>query len=240
MKHKENLNLVFTSIVIAVLIVVCFWIVLWGVSTLIDIYTVDDTDTESYTVEYDEISSTENTIEVPLNVEPLKYHLEIEPTEGIPEPHIDIIDPDTIEYPSESTDEPEAIETIPKINEEDLELLAIVIYQEAGWDLSCDDCRRRVADIVLNRVESEYFPDTIYEVLTQKGQYGRLHWTGVVWPEMAKYDCEAEAVERAYRIAREVLEGNHSDLYGNGYIWQAEFVQGVDGFWCCGTYFGRN
>lgn len=38
------------------------------------------------------------------------------------------------------------------VDEHDVELLACVIYQEAGGDTCCDMCRRRVADVVLNRV----------------------------------------------------------------------------------------
>ena len=133
------------------------------------------------------------------------------------------------------------INTEQKINQEELELLACVIYQEAGGDCCCDDCRYRVADVVLNRVSDERFPNTIYEVLTQKAQYGRFHWTGVVWPERASSESEMEAVERAYRIAEDILTGNHSELYGQDYIWQAEFVQGTDVVYCdkCGIYFGR-
>lgn len=122
---------------------------------------------------------------------------------------------------------------------EDIELLALVIYQEVGGDAHCDECRRRVADVVLNRVEDPRFPDDIRGVLLQPGQYGRLSWTGLVWASRAKSQWEADAVERAYRIAEEVLRGNHSDLYGNGYVWQAGFVQGRDNIWCCGHYFGR-
>lgn len=131
-----------------------------------------------------------------------------------------------------------------KVDPEELELLAKVIYQEAGSDSCCDNCRRMVADVVLNRVADDRFPNTIYDVLMQERQYGRYHWTGVVWPERASYDSEKAAVERAYRIAEEVLNGTgHSDLYGQGYIWQAEFIQGTntvtcdcDGSW---IYFGR-
>lgn len=161
------------------------------------------------------------------------------PSETIPttEPPTE---PNPTEAPLEPVETPETTENNSNINEDDVELLAIAIYQEVGSDACCDDCRRRVADVILNRVESEYFPNTIYEVLTQRSQYGVFYWTGVVWPERASYSGEAHAVERARRIAREVLEGNHSELYGKGYIWQAGFVQGTSGFWHCGIYFGRN
>lgn len=127
--------------------------------------------------------------------------------------------------------------------EQELEYLAIVIYREAGADYICDECRRRVGDIVLNRVESDLYPDTIYDVLMQKQQYGNLYWTGVVWPSRASADCERHAVERAYRIAEEVLTGQHSDVYGTGWFGQAErsvFEQNYSGHgyvYCCGIYF---
>jgi hypothetical protein len=155
-----------------------------------------------------------------------------EPTETI---HIE--EP---EVPSEALSAPTSEETIPPMDYYELEMLAIVIYQEAGGNKQCDDCRRRVADIVLNRVADHRFPDTIEEVLTQKKQYGRLYITGIKWPKRAQYDSEKDAVTRAYRIAEEVLNGQHSDVYGEGYIWQAGFKQGKDGFWHCGHYFGRS
>ena len=146
---------------------------------------------------------------------------------------------ETPDMPSEPVEAPETNEIESDISEDDVELLACVIYQEAGSDAVCDDCRRRVADVVLNRVESEYFPDTIYEVLMQPSQYGAYSMTGIVWPERASYETEAHAVERARQIAREVLSGQHSELYGDGYIWQAGFEQGSQGFWDCGIYFGK-
>lgn len=152
----------------------------------------------------------------------------------------EIAEAEPLETPSEAVEAPETEETEIEIDEHDVELLACVIYQEAGSDSICDDCRRRVADVVLNRVEDDRFPDTIEKVLTKKGQYGRYYYTGVVWPKRASYAVEANAVERAKRIAREVLEGEHSEIYGEGYVWQATFKQGKSGFWCCGTYFGRS
>ena len=127
----------------------------------------------------------------------------------------------------------------PKINKKELEMLACVIYQEAGGNGSCDNCRRYVADIVLNRIKDKRFPNTMEKVLTAKRQYGRFYWTGIKWPARAKNASEKKAVERAYRIAEEVLSGKHSKVYGKGYIWQAGFKQGTDGFWCCGHYYGR-
>lgn len=141
--------------------------------------------------------------------------------------------------PSETVEAPEPTEPIMEIDPHGLELLACVIYQEAGGDRVCDECRRRVADVVLNRVSDPRFPNTIEDVLTAKGQYGNYSKTGVVWSKQSTYAGEQHAVERAYRIAGEVLSGNHSDLYGEGYVWQATFKQGKDNIYHCGHYYGR-
>lgn len=159
--------------------------------------------------------------------------IHIETTEAESEPTV--VTGSFSEAPSASVSEDKVVE----VSKEDVELLACVIYQEAGGNGSCDNCRRYVADIVLNRVNDPRFPNDIHGVLTAESQYGKFHWTGVVWPERALYPGEADAVARAYQIAEEVLSGKHSDLYGNGYIWQAGFEQGSDGFWCCGHFYGR-
>lgn len=139
----------------------------------------------------------------------------------------------------EAPSDPEPEEIIPIIDPNELEMLACVIYQEAGWDRSCDDCRRYVADVVLNRIEHPQFPNTMEEVLTAQGQYGRFYWTGIRWPDRSRNEIEKHAVDRAYRIAEEVLSGQHSKLYGEGYIWQARHILGSEGFWCCGHWYGR-
>ena len=184
--------------------------------------------------------------EVPVYTTYAKIEHEIEEIGEVEEPEIRVVEPEIYisEEPTEEeveADVEEPVEEEIEVDPEELELLACVIYQEAGADYCCDDCRRRVADVVLNRVEDDRFPDNIQDVLTQKRQYGRYYWTGVVWPERAKNDCEKHAVERAYRIAEEALKGEHSELYGEGYIWQAEFKQGTGVVYCdqCKIYFGK-
>lgn len=110
----------------------------------------------------------------------------------------------------------------------DWERLAIACYWECGGDACCDECRLRVCDVILNRVADPRYPDTIEGVLTQSGQYGSFSSTGIVWPKRASEQGEAHAVERAWEVAEAVLTGTHSDLYGQGYIFQANFPQGSD------------
>lgn len=125
---------------------------------------------------------------------------------------------------------------IPLYTEEELEILSIIIYQEAGGDACSDDTRLKVGNVFLNRVNSPLFPDTFEEVATAKSQYGTLYWTGIKWPDRASNAYESHAVQRAYDTARRLLEGER--VLPENVFWQAEFPQG-DGTYCYqdGTYF---
>lgn len=59
----------------------------------------------------------------------------------------------------------------PKYTDEDLDLLARIINAEAGCDWIPDWVQRMVGSVVLNRVNSEHFPNSIREVIYQPGQY---------------------------------------------------------------------
>lgn len=180
-----------------------------------------------------QITPTEPTIETTIISEPTETTIPetkppiIETTEQETEPPTEETIPETIEI--------EPIELAPH----ELEYLSIAIYCEAGSDRCCDNCRRRVADVILNRIADDRFPDSMLGVLRQEAQYGTFGWTGVVWPDMSYRESEKRAVERARRIAEEVVSGQHSELYGQNYIWQAEFVQGYDWIYCCGIYYGK-
>lgn len=128
------------------------------------------------------------------------------------------------EPPTEPETEPTELQ--PTYTEEELEMMALVIYQEAGADRCSDDTRLMVGTVVMNRIADPRFPDTMYEVLTQEAQYGRLHWTGIVWPDRARDPDEAHAVDRAYEIAERILLGER--VLPADVIWQAEFVQGSE------------
>lgn len=126
-----------------------------------------------------------------------------------------------------------------EVDELDVEMLACAIYQEAGGDACRDICRYMVGDIVLNRIADERFPDTMEMVLMDERQFGEFFWTGIKWPDRASAPGEAKAVQRAYDTARAILSGEHSEIYGKGYVWLAEFEQGSDVIALDGLYFGR-
>ena len=65
-----------------------------------------------------------------------------------------------------------------KISFDDLYLLSKLIYAEAGSDWLSNDFRLCVGEVVLNRVASPEFPDTIYDVIYQKNQYSSVSSPG--------------------------------------------------------------
>lgn len=155
-----------------------------------------------------------------------------ETTEYITEPTQEEKPTEAVTEPTEVTEETTATEvtevTEPAMAypEKDLEYLAIVIYQEAGGDNFSNDTRLKVGTVVMNRVADPRFPDDLHGVLTQKSQYGLLHWTGVVWASRAKNPGEEHAVKRAYECAEQILMGYRS--FSEDVIWQAEFPQGSE------------
>ena len=54
---------------------------------------------------------------------------------------------------------------------DDLYLLARLIHAEAGSDWLTDEFRMCIGEVVMNRVASPEFPNTLSEVVYQKGQY---------------------------------------------------------------------
>lgn len=127
--------------------------------------------------------------------------------------------------------------TSPSYTEEELEILALIIYQEAGGDACSNDTRRKVGSVFLNRVNSKLFPNTFEEVATQHGQYGTLYLTGIRWPERSQSLQEVHAVKRSYAIAEELL--TYGSVLPSDVIWQAGFEQGYgvyayqDGMYFC-------
>lgn len=167
-----------------------------------------------------------------------------EPAAAAEEPRFGGVKPIIYTLPEpERAEETEPVETAEIVMDErmsgDLELLALVIYQEAGGDMCSDETRQMVGEVVLNRVADKRYPNTIEGVICQQAQYGRLHWTGPVWPERAKNPGEQHAVERAYRTAWALLIDRVERLLPEDVIYQAEFKQGAEvvaeaeGFYFC-------
>lgn len=141
------------------------------------------------------------------------------------EPYTEPTTPET-EPPAATEPPTEPTEPEPQYSQEELEMLALVIYQEAGADACSDETRLMVGTVVMNRIADPRFPSTMYEVLTQEGQYGSLYWTGITWPSRSSHPTESHAVERAYTIAEQILLGSRA--FDEDVVWQAEFLQGTE------------
>ncbi len=110
----------------------------------------------------------------------------------------------------------EVAEAMPPTEEkyiaEELDLLARIINAEAG--VMSDEAQQLVGNVVLNRVEDARFPDTIKDVIYQKGQYSPT-WNGAI---------KKEPTERAINNAKRLLDGER--FCDKNVVWQAEFKQG--------------
>ena len=150
------------------------------------------------------------------------------------------IQPQPVQILKAAEFKPLKLEVVEKSSYTDEELfyLAAAIYNEAGEDACSDDTRRLVGYVILNRVNDSRFPNTIKSVLEQKNQYGRFHWTGIKFADRASLPQEKNAVDRAYIIAKEVLEAKTIPIPST-VVFQAEFEQGIsiysyqDGMYFC-------
>jgi len=130
------------------------------------------------------------------------------------------------EYKSEKHVEELDVELL--ISAEELEILARIIHGESGSNWCSDKMQLYVGSVFLNRVASEYFPNTFYEVAFQDGQYSCTRKGSGYWQD---------PTERDYETARFLLV-NGSQLDSN-YVWQSNFRQGTDIIKEQNMYFGR-
>lgn len=127
--------------------------------------------------------------------------------------------------PEPVVDEPEYYPPEPAgyVDPYEQEILAIVICQEVGGE--SEELQLLVANVVINRVNSPYFPDTVYGVLTQPWQYERVtREGGIYWPSWADEGVKNQCRTAAYRV----LSGER--FMPEDVVFQASFYQG-SGVW---------
>lgn len=117
---------------------------------------------------------------------------------------------------TEETTEP--TEEVKNYTEDDLFYLAAAVCREAGGE--SEEIQLLVANVIINRVNSSLYPDTIYDVLTQYKQYGTMWKYGVSFPDWA----DEKVKEQCYSVAQRVLEGER--FCPENVLFQAEFKQG--------------
>lgn len=129
-------------------------------------------------------------------------------------------------------------EKISKYSEEDIRMLAGLIEAEAG--IVSETTRKRVGCVILNRVDSEYFPNTIREVISQPGQY-ETYIKGMI-PESPKeenlliaeellnaYNNEWRVYCRSLLISEKVVYQANSSIDQSGYSYTTLDEYGVVG-----------
>ena len=102
---------------------------------------------------------------------------------------------------------------------ESIDLLARVAYKE-NWYTDKDKLTARwTMGVVMNRVASPYFPNTVKEVLYQKGQYSTT-----------KYFFTDDPPEECYEMARDVWENGVSEMPEN-VLFQSQQPHLGKGYW---------
>ena len=98
------------------------------------------------------------------------------------------------------------------ITDNDIELLALVTMAEAEGE--CEEGKRMVIDTILNRVDSDNFPNTVYEVVYQPSQFSSM-WNGRVSRcYIDDYICQLVIEELCNRMNYETIFFT-ADKYGN-------------------------
>ena len=104
---------------------------------------------------------------------------------------------------------------VAKFTFEDLKLLSTIIYAEAGSNWLDINWKMCVGEVVLNRVASPEFPNTVREVLEQPGQYyGKNSW----------YFNNLKPNDASITAALNLLNGQR--LMSPSVVFQANFPQG--------------
>ena len=121
----------------------------------------------------------------------------------------------------------------PKYTQEDLDLLARVIYAEVGCTWIPDWVQQMVGSVVLNRVASPYYPDTIYDVIYQPGQYAPT-WDGSIYktPDARTIENARYLLENGSICPANVV-GQNSIITGSGvYTSYRDFILGTTVYFC--------
>lgn len=97
--------------------------------------------------------------------------------------------------------------------DDDLYWLAVAINKEAGCNWLSDTHQLLVGNVILNRVASSSYPNTIYDVLHQQGQYP--------WATRGSY---SEPTSRALENAQRLLDGER--FCPDNVVYQSTATQG--------------
>lgn len=104
---------------------------------------------------------------------------------------------------------------VDRVTFDDLYLLAKIVHVEAGSSWIELEHKRLVASVVLNRIDSPEFPNTMKEVVYQRRQYGSAG---------TKYFANLVPSKSSVEVALYVLQ--YGSIAPKSVVFQAEFRQG--------------
>ena len=104
-----------------------------------------------------------------------------------------------------------------KVKWKDIYRLAQLMYSENG-SAKEDECVVLTGIVVMKRVKSKHYPNTIEGVISQKGQYA-TYMNGYI-------NCEPD--ERCLELAEEILRFDLQKYYPNNLVFQSQFKQGKE------------
>lgn len=110
----------------------------------------------------------------------------------------------------------EPVESKPQITltQEEIELIALITMGEAEGEP--EEGKRLVIDTILNRVDSEHFPDTVREVIYQRNQFSCV-WSDRLTRCYVREDiCQLvrEELENRTNYDCVFFNANHYSIYG--------------------------
>ena len=120
------------------------------------------------------------------------------------------------------------------LSQDDIKLLAKVVWVEAQGE--CAEGQQAVAEVALNRIASDSFPDNLHDVIYGQGQFRSVPRLDKAEPFQAQYEAIERAIYGPYILPKEVVYfatkptnsniwgqiGGHIFCYGNDYIAAAE------------------
>lgn len=115
----------------------------------------------------------------------------------------------------DSTQHEEVIDVGTLLDESKVYMLARLINGESGSNWCSDTMQLGVGSVVLNRMKSDKFPDTMEEVIFQPGQYSCTNKGSGYWLEPS---------ERAIANAEKLL--TEGSIFPDNVLFQANFTQG--------------
>ena len=106
--------------------------------------------------------------------------------------------------------------------------LAKIIYAEGGGQ--SDECQQYIGYVVINRIESKYYPNTLK----------RVFFSGGYAPESQEKYRNGECSDRAIENAKIVVNNYYNDTMpvSPALVYQSKFSQGVNQFKIDGEEFG--